>query len=212
MAAAYAKSRVRKGIKTLYINLEKTGNVEIAFQGNGNGDLSDILYSIKSKKSNIRLKLESNVKTTYDGLYFYNSCNTAYDLSELSKDEIKEFFNMLSSSDLFDLVVIDADLDFDEICKEIIRRSKKIVLVGDGSEISNAKLIKTITALSIMEEQLDINIFSRISMLYNKFRSKTGKVIEDDRVKVTGGINFYENADYTQVLEEVSKLSVLDEI
>lgn len=212
MAAAYAKSRVRKGIKTLYINLEKTGNVEIAFQGNGNGDLSDILYSIKSKKSNIRLKLESNVKTTFEGLYFYDSCNTAYDLSELSKDEIKEFFNMLSSSDLFDLVVVDADLDFDEICKEIIKRSKKIILVGNGSEISNAKLAKTITALSIMEEQLDMNIFSRVLMIYNKFRSRTGKVVEDDRVKVIGGVSLYENAEYIQVIEEISKLGVLDEI
>lgn len=212
VAVAYAKSRARKGIKTLYVNLEKIGSVETALSGNGNGDLSDILYAIKSKKSNIRLKLESNVKATDEGLYFYDSCNTAYDLSELSKDEIKEFFNMLSSSDLFDLVVIDADLDFDEICKEIIRRAKKIVLTGDGSEISNAKLVRTITALSIMEEQLDINIFSRVAMIYNKFRSRMGKVIENDKIKVMGGVNFYENATYGQVIEEISKLGVLDEV
>lgn len=63
-----------------------------------------------------------------------------------------------------------------------------------------------------MEEQLDMNIFSRVLMIYNKFRSRTGKVVEDDRVKVIGGVSLYENAEYVQIIEEISKLGVLDEI
>lgn len=212
VASAYARNRAAKGIKTLYINLEKNSNIDITFQGTGNGNLSDILYSIKSKKSNIRLKLESNVKITDEGIYFYDSCNTAYDLAELTKDEIKEFFSMLASSELFDVVVIDAGLEFNYITEEILKVSKKIVLIGDGSEVSNAKFFKTVAALSIIEEQLDVNVFSKIVMLFNKFRSKTGKVLEDDRIKVIGGINYYENANYIKIITEISKLAVFDEI
>ena len=35
---------------------------------------------------------------------------------------------------------------------------------------------------------------------------------KDDRVKVIGGVSLYENAEYVQIIEEISKLGVLDEI
>lgn len=211
-AMAFAISRVKKGIKTLYLNLEQFGDVSMVFDGNGTGDLSDIFYSIKSRKSNIRLKIESNIKNSSDNVYYYDNCNTPFDFSELTKEEVKEFINDITASDLFECIVLDIDMNFSENISEILINSKKIILVNDGSKISNIKCLKAIEAFTIFEQQHDINILIRIEVLYNKFASKTGQVIEHENVKIIGGIRVFMNATFRQVVEEISKLPVMEDI
>ena len=78
--------------------------------------------------------------------------------------------------------------------------------------MSNIKCLKAIDAFAIFEQQHDINLLRRIEVLYNKFGSKTGRVIENENVKVIGGIRVFANATYRQVVEEISKLTVMEEI
>lgn len=212
IAMAFARNRVRKGVKTLYLNLEQFGDISMVFEGNGTGDLSDIFYSIKSRKSNIRLKIESNIKSSTDNVYYYDSCNTPFDFLELTREEVKEFINDITASDLFECIILDIDMNFSENISEILLNSKKIILVNDGTKISNIKCLKAIEAFTIFEQQHDVNILRRIEVLYNKFGSKTGQVMENENVKIIGGIRVFANATYRQVVEEISELPVMEEI
>ena len=160
LAQAYAISRIKRGIKTLYINLEQFSDVSSVFQGNGIGDLSEIFYSIKSKKNNIRLKIESSVKTSIEGVNYFDSCVTPFDFYELTKDEVKSFVDNISGSDMFDCIVLDCDFNFSENMSEVLANSKKIVLVDNGTSVSNQKTRKAVAAFDIFEQQKDMNLIS----------------------------------------------------
>ena len=78
MAAACAVHYAMQGKKVLYLNLEKFGSADVFFSGEGQFDMSDIIYTLKSKKTNLALKLESCVKQDISGVYFYSQSKRAF--------------------------------------------------------------------------------------------------------------------------------------
>ena len=52
----------------------------------------------------------------------------------------------------------------------------------------------------------------RMSLIYNKFSNKTGKIISDIELKNIGGIPRFEHATDTQVIEQIARMAVLDKI
>ena len=53
MAAACAAHFAAKNQKVLYLNLEKFGASDVFFSGQGQFDMSDIIFALKSKKTNL---------------------------------------------------------------------------------------------------------------------------------------------------------------
>lgn len=80
MAAAAAMHFAAKNKKTLYLNLEKLGSSDSFFSGEGQFDMSDIVFALKSKNTNLPLKLESCVKQDESGVYFYSQTKVALDM------------------------------------------------------------------------------------------------------------------------------------
>lgn len=112
-AAAFAVSR-SKQCRVLYLNIEKFGDSNLFFEAPGFGDFSDIIYAVKSKKSNISMKLESVVKQDSTGVFFYSPTKIALDMTELTTTDIK---NLLSDIKLFggyDYIVLDIDFSLDK--------------------------------------------------------------------------------------------------
>ena len=70
-AAACALYFAQNGKRVLYLNIEKFGSADMFFYGEGQYTMSDIVYNIKSKKSNLSLKLESSVKLIREGYTFF---------------------------------------------------------------------------------------------------------------------------------------------
>ena len=62
MAAACASYYAAKGEKTLYLNFEKFGSADAFFSAEGQFDMSDIIFALKSRKANLSMKMESCVK------------------------------------------------------------------------------------------------------------------------------------------------------
>ena len=71
LAAAFTIRMAKQGNKALYLNLEKYGSSDVFFAGEGQFNMSDIIFSLKSKKANLAMKLESCVKQDHTGVYFY---------------------------------------------------------------------------------------------------------------------------------------------
>lgn len=73
MAAACASYYAAKGEKTLYLNFEKFGSADAFFSAEGQFDMSDIIFALKSRKANLSMKMESCVKQDRRGVYFTRS-------------------------------------------------------------------------------------------------------------------------------------------
>ncbi|MCI8669371.1 MAG: AAA family ATPase [Lachnospiraceae bacterium] len=212
IAAAASINVAKTGKKVLYLNLEKFGNVNVFFQAEGNGNLSEAIYAVKSRRSNLLLKLESNIKVASNGVNFFDNCKNSFDIMELTREDINLLIYHLTSSKLFDCIIIDCDFEISDMIIEILKMSSVIYFVNDGSKISNEKFMNVYNTLEIYEQQKDIRILDKITVFYNKFRNKTSTMIENNDIKIIGGIKMYDGASAEQVIEEISSMSILKDI
>lgn len=212
MAAACAKYFASKGKRALYLNLEKFGSSDLFFSAEGQFDMSDIIYALKSKKTNLTLKLESCVKQDASGVCFYSQSPMALDMMELSIDEILRLISELKITGSYDYIVIDTDFDIDKKTLEIFRQMHSVVVVGDGSQISNSKILRAHNALTVIDSNADSPITNRICLIYNKFSNKTSLSIDNIDLKKIGGVPRFEHATTKQVLDQLSTNAMFDKI
>lgn len=212
MAASAAIYFASKNFKTLYLNLEKFGSSDVFFSGEGQFDMSDIVFALKSKKTNLPLKLESCVKQDHTGVYFYSQPKVALDIHELKTEDIVRLISEIKLTSSYDYIILDVDFAIDKDALSILRQTHAVVMVSDGSEIANIKTFRAHQALSILEQDNDASIMNRFALMYNKFSNKTGKALEGLNIKNIGGAPRYEHATTTQVIEQLSKMEVFNKI
>lgn len=212
MAAAAAIHFATQGKKTLYLNLEKFGSSDVFFAAEGQFDMTDIVYSLKSKKANLGLKLESCVKQDKTGVCFYSQTKVPMDMLELNADDIERLISEIKLTGSYDYIILDVDFGMGKNSLKIWRQAHGVVWTGDGSEISNTKIYRAFQALTIMEQNADLPLTSRISLIYNKFSNKTGKALEESGLKHVGGAPRFEHATTEQVLKQLSPKDMFDKL
>ncbi len=212
LAAAYAIRLAKQGKRVIYLNLEKYGSSDVFFAGEGQFDMSDIIFSLKSRKANLAMKLESSVKQDYTGVFFYSQAKFALDMMELGKEEILNLITELRLSGVYEYIVVDIDFSLSKDSLDVLRTMDKIVLVGDGSDVSNVKLFRAYNALAVIEQNKDDSLLNKLMLVYNKFSNKTGQAVEGIEINNLGGAPRYEGATTEQVLAQLSNMSIFDKI
>ena len=213
MAAAASIYFASKNQKTLYLNLEKFGSSDLFFSGEGQFDMSDVIFALKSKKTNLPLKLESSVKQDARGVYYYSQPKIALDMLELGNDEIIKLISELKLTGSYDYIIIDTDFALNKDSIKICKMAYSVVWVSDGSEISNEKTFRAYNAVSTLEADAESPLPNRLCIAYNKFSNKTSKVLDDIGIKNIGGAPRYEHATTQQILEQLcTKSEIFDKI
>lgn len=212
MAAACSVYMASKDKKVLYLNLEKFGSADMFFSGQGQFDMSDIIFALKSKKTNLPLKLESCVKQDRRGVYFYSKAKIALDMIEMNADDTLRMLSELKATGEYDYIILDMDFGIDKDMLKIYRQAQEIILVGDGSYESNTKLERAYTALTTLEQNADAPLINRMSFIYNKVSSKTGHTINMPGVKSLGGAPRYARAEVQQVIEQLAAMDIFEAV
>jgi len=208
LAAACAVYFSRMGEKVLYLNFEMAGTSASFFSGEGMSDMGDIIYALKSKKSNLALKLESAVRQDQSGVYFYESCKLVLDVLEMTKEDMERLIREFLISGTYQRIILDTDFKMDDLTISLMNQSNSVVLVSDGSEISNTKTRRVLESLDIIERLNDWRLISRLHICYNKFSSKTGKEMHDLNIKLLGGVPRYEGAATDQIIERLAAMEL----
>lgn len=211
LAAAYAKRLAMNNKKVLYLNLEKTGDAEMFFQGEGQFSFSDIIYALKSKKANLAMKIESTVKVSTDGVSYFAAPKMALDVMELKIDEVQTFLEEVLLCG-YQYIVVDAGFNFDDMGFMLWKKADEVIVVSDGSEIANSKLERAYNSLNIVQGQDEKFRLERASLIYNKFSNKTGKTVTGLSINDMGGIPRYEHATTNQVVNQISSMNVFDKL
>lgn len=212
VAAATALRFALAGSKTLYLNLEKFGSSDAFFSSEGQFDMSDIIFALKSKKTNLSLKLESCVKQDNRGVYFYSAAKQALDMLELRFEETNRLITELQLTGSYDYIIADFDFNLNDEFVKLLKKFHSVIIIGTGSEISNSKIFRLYNSLMIKESMDDSPLLDRMSLLYNQFSNKTDKTISGIEMKSIGGIPRFDHATDRQVVEQIANMSVLDNI
>lgn len=212
MAASCAAHFAAQGKKTLYLNLESFGSSDVFFSAEGQFDMSDIIFALKSKKANLSLKLESCVKQDARGVYFYSQSKIALDMLELNLDDKLRLISELKLMGTYEYIILDCDFSMDKNYLKIFREAHSWIWVGDGSEISNSKIFRAYNALATMEQNSDAPLTSRLCLIYNKFSNKNGKAIDDIGLKSVGGAPRFEHATTQDIISQLMSKDMFDKI
>lgn len=211
-AAAFAKRRASMGRKTLYMNFEDFGCADIFFAGEGQFNLSDIIYVLKSRKSNLALKLESTVKQDASGVYFYSNPVVALDMMELTEDDKLRILKELVVTADYDTIVLDLPLSFEKEKLDLLKFADSLIFVSDGSHVSRIKLARVYMAMKVIEEQNEIWLQNKSYILYNKFSNKTSQILDTVELKPLGGIPRFENATSHQIVDQIAGMNVFNSL
>ncbi len=212
VAASCALHFAQQGKKTLYLNLERFGSADRFFEAEGQFDMSDVIFAIKSKKANLPLKLESCVKQDPRGVYFYSETKNAMDMLELKNEECIYLISELKISGTYDYIVLDLDFMLGKDMMALYNQTHAFVWVGDGSDLSNGKIKRAYEVITTLDGNSDMPLSSRIYLIYNRFSSKTSAILEGVEIKNIGGIKKFEQATTQQVMMQLASNAVFNQI
>ena len=201
-----------QGKKVLYLNVERFGSSDRFFAAEGQFDMSDVIFAIKSKKSNLSLKLESCVKVDPRGVHFYSETKNAMDMLELKNEECIQLISELKISGTYEYIILDVDFMVGKEMTDLYRHCSRVIWIGDGSEISNGKLVRAYQVVSTIEASLDEQLTSMMCLIYNKFSNKTSTVVEGIEIRNIGGVPRFEHASTQQVMIHLASMDMYDKI
>ncbi len=211
-AAAYALYLAEQKKKTLYLSFEDFGSSDLFFSGEGLFDMTDVIFSIKSKKANLSMKLESYIKQDPRGVYFYSAAKFALDMLELTHDEKMLLLAELQRTGSYDYIVVDSSFGLDKAHNELFRKSNTVVMISDGTETANLKTNRAYSAIQTMDQMAEIPITNRFALFYNKFSNKISTSIGNSEIKELGGAPVYAHATTAQILSQLVSLDIFQKI
>ena len=120
--------------------MENIPTTDIIFDGEGKYTLTDVVYAVKSKRSNLSMKLESFAITDSANVDYFAAPKNPMDLHEMNDEDVELLISELKSMGLYDFIVIDADFNITPTFKKIIDCSDKTVIVVNDDERSAHKV------------------------------------------------------------------------
>lgn len=212
-AAAYALKKAENRRKIFYLNLQKFGSSNLYFSGEGTMSFSDVIYALKSRKSNLLIKVESSSKRDVSGVEFFSDCRNAFDMLELKDDEIVSLLQAIGQVGDYDEIVVDLSGDLTERQMKLMQDyADSIVYVCDGSIAGIRKFEKFCETIRVIEERKEVQIMNKIKLLYNRYSSKNSMQMEKLPVNLLGGIHRFENVSGRALIEQIAKIEILKQV
>lgn len=212
LAAACAIRCASLHKRVLYLNLESLGDPAAFFEGEGENNLSDVFYTLKGKKNALNMKLTTTVRHDPNGVFFYAATRSARDLLELEQEELQELLNELKRRCGYDYIILDMDFGLDESAVLLYQNSDVVVMVSDGTEISNRKTERACQALEETEQKMDLFLLDRLCLLYNRGSSRTSKDAQLPDIRVLGKYPMIANATNKQVVQTLAQSGIFEQI
>lgn len=211
-AAAYALFLAEQKKKVLFLSFEDFGSSDIFFSGEGQFDMTDVIFAIKSKKANLAMKLESYIKQDSRGVYFFSASKFSLDMLELTHEERIALLSELQHVGSYDCIVLDCSFGLDKAHKEIYKKSNSVIMITDGTETANLKTNRAYAAIQTMDQTAEIPITNRFALFYNKFSNKISQSVDNSEIKELGGAPVYAHATTAQILSQLVTLDIFNKI
>ncbi len=212
-AAAFAIHKANQGKRVLYLDMETLESTDCLFTADGAFSMTDIIYSLKKNQNlSLDLKLDSCLRKDGHGVNFLAATDVALRMMELTIEEKNDIVNAAVKLGSFDYIIVDIPFSFDEGTRKMLLIADTVIWLGDGTEISNEKILRAYRALQIMEEGQNVRTIDRTMLLYNRFGSRKTQVNLPELAVVDGSIPRLDKATSKETLMWMSEKDVFDKI
>ncbi len=214
VAIATACRLARKGKKVLYLNTEENGYIGSFFPYAENGTLSDVLYDI-STVPNITEGLVNRVHGIVQnkgGVDYILPLNMTDDYRLLLESDIKKVIRLLDTACKYDYVIVDSDVARNDLRDTLIDISNVVIMVSDGFDNANGKLIRRLDEFERIEEKEESDCLKKIQILYNRFGSGAQSAKLPRGIKPIGTIMRISGCDYQKLVETISNDNAIENV
>ena len=189
----------------MYLCLQNNGYVGDMLSGEGNGNMTRVLYEVKTfmgnqeGRGNLIPRLEGLLK--YDSqlqVHYYDPFSLPLEAASLGGEEASSLLDALKG--LFEVVVVDTDGVYTPVLKTMLGMAEKVLLVGSGTESSNCRMRRMLDTFSVLDE--DARILPRVRIVYNRFGSGARRT-DDGRAPVLTAISNFAGSDNRRILQEI---------
>lgn len=208
-AAACAIALTNAGHRVLYLNAEVYGDADMFFACDGQFDFSDVIYAVKSNKTNRAMKLQSTVKQDPTGVYYYSSVKVPLDIMEMGPQDYLTLQNELKALGCYDYVVMDMEFPKTQAAFTFFEYCNAIVLVSDGSAGAEAKLQKAVCGIQILDSQSEFAMQPRMWLLRNKTVSNE---LCQNEIRLLGSFPVYQTVSSAQMAKQLSLSNVFGQL
>lgn len=178
----------RKGLKTLYLNLENVPSTEWFFHGEHSQSFSNVIYHLKGSGGSLGLKLEgARTCDPETGVYYFASPENLLEMEELSPDDISRMISELKTGGLYDTVVIDMSTGLDKRNAAALKECDTLVLVLSEAEPAAVKMRALYKGLEILERKNGSGIMEKLVAVINRCGRNAGGSDEIRRILAEGG-------------------------
>ena len=208
-AAACAIALSNSGQRVLYLNAEIYGDADVFFSCDGQFDFSDVIYAVKSNKTNRAMKLQSTVKQDATGVYYYSSVKVPLDIMEMSVEDYVTLQNELKALGCYDCVVMDIEFPKSQSAMKFFESCNAIVMLTAGSDTCEAKLAKALRGIGILEGQSELPIMPRMWLLRNKVQSNE---LAASEIRQLGSFPVYQTVSSAQMAKQLSLSDIFTQL
>ena len=201
VAAACAIALANAGQRVLYLNAETYGDADMFFSCDGQFDFSDVIYAVKSNKTNRAMKLQSTVKQDQTGVYFYSSVRIPLDIMEMGCNDYLTLQNELKALGCYDYVILDIDFPTTHAGYKLFEYCNSIVLVADSTDTADAKIRKAIRGIQILDGQSDYAMQPRMWLLRNMVATNE---LYQSELRILDAFPIYQTVSSAQMAKQLS--------
>lgn len=209
LAAACAISFASKGYRTLYLNCQVYGDADSYFSCDGQFDFSDVIYAVKSNKTNRAMKLQSTLKQSDTGVYFYSSVKICLDMMEMKSEDYITLQNEFKALGCFDYVIMDMDFPDNQEKFKFFENCNSIVIVSDATQTADGKIEKAIACVQILDNQSDYAIQPRMWLVNNK---QITTPLPSHDIRILGDFPMYQSVSPSQMAKQLATSSSFDNL
>lgn len=201
IAAACAQFLSNAGYRVLYLNTEIYGDADAFFTSDGQFDFSDIIYAVKSNKTNRAMKLQSTVKQDQSGVFFYSSVRVPLDIMEMGCADYAVLQNEIKALGAYDYVVMDVEFPKTREAYQIFDLCNSVVIVSDDSVMSDMKLDKMLSGMQILDSQAEYSLLARTWLIRNKTAANQ---LKQNELRLLGTFPVYQSVLPAQMAKQLS--------
>lgn len=208
LAVAAAKYYARLE-KVLYINLENIGVVQPSLSGEKRTGMDEIIYTLKSRRKALELKLESAVSRDKSGVYFFETGENPLDMISLTSEDMKELFTAVQRTREYDKVILDVGNGLGEKDIACMTFAGRIVVTLEDDVLAREKLERYLKALQAIENKRKVDICSKMLLAYNKVLKQWELPESLFQIRVAGGFPKIENGTYDGVISRLASMEMI---
>ena len=205
-ATAFCKHCCDAQIPAIYMSFETIPSTSHIFKNDGNYGFDDILFALRSSKCDLEPIIKKCISKDDSGIYFVKSCRILPDMFSLTGEEIVKICEKISDICKYKVIVLDMPFSRNESFVLPYLNSDVTVVVSDGSNIANEKLNTLLETLPVMCGESKEYVYKKTFLLYNRFSTNGGRIIQNDEIGKLGGIN---KCDFRTEMELIKKISDL---